>query len=109
MVIYNDAHALTRPRADIAHEFAHTLLLHAPHVIRVGSPPRFDEEQEEEARWLGGVLLVTEEACLSSCRRRLPTPAAAAEMGVSERLMAWRINASGARQRVSRAERPRIA
>lgn len=64
VVIHNDSHALTRQRADIAHELAHALLMHEPHIVRTGTPPDFDRAQEDEASWLGGTLLVTEEACL---------------------------------------------
>jgi Zn-dependent peptidase ImmA (M78 family) len=101
------AHAITRQRADLAHELAHALLLHEPHVVRDGKAPDFDQLQEEEASWLGGVLLVTEEACLSVCRRNLAVGEAASMMGVSEDLMRWRINATGARKRVARARNRR--
>lgn len=102
VIIHNDAHALTRQRADISHELAHALLLHEPHTVRAGTAPAFDPDQEEEAGWLGGVLLVTEEACLAACRRKLTVSDAAGAMGVSEQLMRWRINATGARKRVAR-------
>jgi len=109
VVIHNDSHALTRQRADISHELAHALLMHEPHVVRAGKPPGFNKQQEEEAGWLGGVLLVTEEACLSACRRNLTIEEAASLMGVSEHLMRWRINATGARKRVARSRRGRGA
>lgn len=109
VVIHNDSHALTRQRANIAHELAHALLLHEPHVVRIGMPPVFDEAQEEEASWLGSTLLVTEEACLAACRKGLSIEAAAAAMGVSEELMQWRVNATGARKRVERGRKARGA
>jgi Zn-dependent peptidase ImmA (M78 family) len=105
VVIYNDAHAVTRQRADIAHELAHALLLHEPHVVRAGKSPDFDQGQEDEANWLGSSLLVTEESCMSACHRNLSIKDAAEEMGVSEQLMRWRINVTGARKRVERARR----
>ena len=84
VVIHNDAHAITRQRADIAHEIAHALLMHEPHVVRAGKSPDFDHGQEEEASWLGGTLLITEEACMSACRKNLSISDAAAVMGVSD-------------------------
>jgi len=107
VVIHNDAHAVTRQRADIAHEIAHALLLHKPHIVRAGKPPDFDQTQEEEASWLGSTLLVTE--CMSACRKNIPVSDAAAKMGASEELMRWRINTTGARTRVARARRARAA
>jgi hypothetical protein len=106
VVIYNDGHALTRQRADIAHELAHALLLHRPHPPVDGQPPHYDEAQEEEAKWLGGVLLVTDESCLSCCRDGVGVAEAAQRLGVSRQLMQWRLNMSGAHRRVARA-RPR--
>jgi Zn-dependent peptidase ImmA (M78 family) len=109
VVIHNDSHALTRQRADIAHELAHALLMHEPHIVRAGKEPDFDQAQEDEASWLGGTLLVTEETCLSVCRRNLEISVAASLMGVSDDLMRWRINATGARKRVARARQARAA
>jgi Zn-dependent peptidase ImmA (M78 family) len=105
VIIYNDSHTLARQRADIAHELAHALLLHEPHLIVQGEPPMFDVGQEEEASWLGGVLLVPDEACFNSCWRGLSLEDAARGMGVSEDLMRWRLNKTGAQQRVIRARR----
>lgn len=105
VIVHNDSHAPTRQKTDICHEVAHALLLHEPHLVVAGQPLAYDHAQEDEANWLGGVLLVCDEACLSACRRRLTIAAAAAEMGVSVELMRWRINASGARKRVERSRR----
>jgi Zn-dependent peptidase ImmA (M78 family) len=103
VIIYNDGHAVTRQRADICHELAHALLLHRPHPAFRGEPPRFDDEQEEEARWLGGVLQVSDEFCLLCCRESLTSAEAALRIGVSQQLMQWRLNMSGAHRRVTRA------
>lgn len=102
-IVYNDGHALTRQHADIAHELAHALLLHQPHPAVDGQPPHYDKAQEEEAKWLGGVLLVTDESCLSCCRDGIGVTQAAARLGVSKSLMQWRLNMSGAERRVERA------
>lgn len=107
VIIYNDTHALTRQRADISHELAHALLLHKPHVVLSGEEPMFDAEQEDEASWLGGVLLVPDEACFSLCWQGVSLRDAANRMGVSIELMRWRINKTGAQKRVLRARRSR--
>lgn len=103
VIIYNDGHAPTRQRADIAHEIAHALLLHQPHPALDGHPPHYDEVQEDEAKWLGGVLLVTDDFCMSCCRDGMEVAEAAVLMGVSPQLMQWRMNMSGAPRRVARA------
>lgn len=99
VIVHNDAHAITRQRADVSHELAHALLLHQPQAAVDGQPPRFDLEQEEEARWLGGVLLVLDDFCVACAHRGVAIEVAAAQMGVSEQLMRWRFNMSGARRR----------
>lgn len=107
VILHNDSHALTRQRANIGHELAHALLLHEPHVVQPGEPPHFDDEQEDEAKWLGGVLLVPDEACLNACRDGRSVADAARAMGVSVDLMRWRLNKSGAQVRVERSRRAR--
>lgn len=99
VIIHNDAHALTRQRSNIGHELAHALLLHRPHVVVGGGSPCFDADQEDEAKWLGGVLLVSDEFCVQCARDAVPLAVAAERMGVSLSLMRWRFNMSGAQRR----------
>jgi Zn-dependent peptidase ImmA (M78 family) len=103
VIIHNDAHALTRQRSTIAHELAHALLLHEPIAVTQGAPLKFDRDQEEEATWLGGVLLVTDDFCVRCARDQVTLQVAADQMGVSLRLMRWRYNMSGAERRISKA------
>jgi Zn-dependent peptidase ImmA (M78 family) len=105
VIIHNDGHTIARQRANIAHELAHALLLHQPHTLIEGEGPQFDAEQEEEARWLSGVLLVTDDYCVVCTRKQIPIPEAAERIGVSPQLMQWRVNMSGAKRRASRAHR----
>ena len=57
-----------------------------------------------ETKWLGGLLLVTDEFCMAACRdgvgvARGDTCGRASPSG----LMQWRMNMSGAQRRVARA------
>jgi Zn-dependent peptidase ImmA (M78 family) len=101
VIVHNDGHAPTRQRANISHELAHVLLFHKGKAID-GGWLTYDAEQEDEAKWLGGVLVVTDEACIGGCRAGLSLANAAVELGVSEDLMRWRRNKSGAETRVRR-------
>jgi Zn-dependent peptidase ImmA (M78 family) len=103
IIVHNDAHARTRQRADISHEIAHILLIHEPHPASPGEPLLYDQDQEDEAGWLGAVLLVPDAACLHACRNDHSVPDAARRLGVSVQLMQWRLNSSGARARVARS------
>lgn len=101
VVIHNDGHGVPRQHANICHELAHVLLFHDGKTLE-GGWLEYDADQEDEAKWLGGVLLVTDEACLAACRADVPLTRAAADLGVSEELMRWRRNKSGAEVRVRR-------
>lgn len=105
-IVHNDSHSPGRQGSDLAHELAHALLLHVPRPVLDDRGCRYwDEDMEDEADFLGGALLVTEKACLSVVRQQLTVTEAAHFYGVTPRLMQWRINATGARKRVERAER----
>ena len=65
-----------------------------------------DSEQEKEASWLSGVLLVPAHVALRIARLGMSVHKAAQAYGVSGRLMEWRLNASGARKRVQRENTP---
>jgi IrrE N-terminal-like domain len=57
-------------------------------------------EVEDEAEWLAGVLLITEEAAVAVARRNIPSAVAAGRYGVSEQMMRYRLNLPGAYRRV---------
>ena len=103
IIVYNDGHSLGRQASDVAHELAHGLLLHPAVPAFDGNGCRnWNPVQEEEANWLAGARLVSEEAAIALARRNVPLPEAAAKYGVSERLMDWRLNVTGARIRARR-------
>jgi IrrE N-terminal-like domain len=97
-ICHNDGNAKTRQAADISHELAHALLLHPP------TPPfEIDPIAEEEAKWLGPSLLVSEDAALHIAKRKLAIADAAKTYGVSEKLMRMRLNVTGAPIRAMRS------
>lgn len=107
-IVHNDGHSSGRQASNIAHELAHGLLLHEPRVAVDDRGCRlWDREMEEEATWLSGALLVSEEAALLVARCRLSTGDAAVRYGVSQSMMIFRLNVTGARKRVDRANRYR--
>lgn len=103
-IIYNDSHSPGRIAADIAHELAHSLLMHEPHrLVDAGGRRHFDGELEEEANWFGPAILVSDEAAVLIASRGWSLSEAATRYGVSEPLMRMRLNTTGAYKRVSRA------
>ncbi len=110
IIVYNDRHSRTRQAADIAHELAHALLGHPPSTALDERGCRYwNPEMEEEAKWLSGALLVSEEAALGVVLQGKSLADAAADYGVSQALMRWRLNVTGALKRIARVKRVRFA
>lgn len=102
-IMHNDSHTPGRQASDIAHEEAHSLLLHPPTpAINAHGCRNWNQDHEDEASWLGAVLLVPEAVTLHVVRQGIPLDAAAEQYGVSIELMRWRINMTGAHRRVRR-------
>jgi len=108
LIVQNQNHSSTRRSNSICHEMSHVLLEHeAGPVFGTGGCRRWNDEDEEQAEWLAGVLLVPAEAALQFARRGISVAIAARQMGVSPALMTWRLNKSGASTRVLRERRLR--
>lgn len=106
LIVYNDRHSQARRASDIAHELSHALLLHVPHRALDENGCRvWAAECEEEAEWLGGTLLIPDEAAVLIVREKLTLSDAASRYGVSRDMVTFRLNVSGARVRVARAGR----
>lgn len=103
LVVHNDAHESGRQASNIAHELSHGLLQHAPTPALDSMGCRdWDQVIEDEAQWLAGALLITEEAAVWAIRRGLDLHEIAQRFGVSVDMARWRINMTGARKRALR-------
>lgn len=94
--------------SDLAHELAHVLLRHEiRRVQRIGVLTFFDcdPEQEEEANWLGGCLLLPRPVLLADARQGLSAEQIAEKHGVSIPMARFRLNASGVYFQVARGRR----
>lgn len=111
LLVVNDAHTAARQANSMAHELAHGLLGHEPAEAFDAIGARlWRPEDELEADWLGGCLLVPTGAVLPVMRRyELSLEQAAEHFGVSVQLMRQRFNLSGARTRLNRQNRQRRA
>ena len=106
LIVYNDAHAPGRCVSDVAHELSHGLLLHEPRPALDHRGFRYhDRDVEDEASYLAGALLVTEAEALRIVRDEVPYPLAARQLGVSDDMIRYRVNVTGAENRVARARR----
>ncbi len=112
LVILNSAHARTRQQNSLAHELAHLILNHRPARTTVSEEgylfsDRYDAEQEEEANWLAGALLLPREGLLDVYRRTRSSAVIASEFGVSAKLVDWRLRMTGILMQVRRAAQGR--
>jgi Zn-dependent peptidase ImmA (M78 family) len=108
-IVHNDAHLPGRQNSNVTHELGHALLHHEPHPALDDRGCRlWNQNMEDEAQWLAGALLVTEDAALWIARSETPVPDGASRFGVSESMINYRLNVTGARTRVARARHLRI-
>lgn len=104
LIVYNDRHDEGRQQSNIAHELAHGLLFHEPVPVLVDGERLWDKVAEDEANWLAGALLISEEAALRIARLSMTLEDAAEAYGCSVRMMQFRLNMTGAFKRQSRRQ-----
>src|SRR5947209_14858915 len=103
-IVHNDAHSPVRQNSNICHELSHGLLQHPRTPAMDDSGCRiWNKDIEDEANWLAGCLLVPEQSALAIARGRWTVAEAALRFGVSEVMVRYRLNATGAAVRVRRA------
>jgi Zn-dependent peptidase ImmA (M78 family) len=95
LIIANPTHDGGRRASDVMHEIAHILIGHDPARVDVTEDgllilSSYDKQQEEEAKWLSGCLLLPREALLLIRRRRMDAATAARTYGVSEQMLTFR-------------------
>lgn len=110
LVILNSAHSGGRPASNLMHELAHVVIGHEPARIDVTEDRllllnTYDRQQEDEANWLAGCLLLPRDALFAIRRRRLTERTAAHEYGVSIAMLRYRLNVSGVDFQLERASR----
>lgn len=96
VIVHNHQNAPTRQAADLTHEIAHALLEHEP--VELNDPQYYPErrnEQEDEADFLAGALLIPRDGALQLIRDGISEQAVAEHYGVSFVLARWRIRGTG--------------
>lgn len=101
-IVHNDSHHPYRQRSNLCHELAHCFLGHkcTPPLTEKGERAR-DGGIEEEANFLGGALLIPNEAALHIVSNGLMTTARHL-YGVSQPMLDYRLRISGAHTRYQR-------
>ena len=100
LTIVNSAHAPTRQRSSLSHELAHLILDHEPGRIDLSPEGHlllnsFEREQEEEADWLSGTLLVPRAGLVIAYRSTQDPRKLANRFEVSVDMLNWRLRMTG--------------
>lgn len=108
LIVVNGAHARTRLHSNLAHEIAHIILGHEPSMMFMSPQSGMalrthNEEQEQEANWLAGCLLVPREALVLIRRRGMDDEDACSQYGVSAAMLRFRFNVTGVDLQMRRA------
>ena len=109
-IIVNSTHSKARQASDLTHEQAHILLDHTPARVDVSEDGllmlnSYGREQEEEAAWLSGCLLLPRDALITIRAKRLAPAEAAKAYGVSLDMLKYRLKVTGVDAQFQRAQR----
>lgn len=104
IIVLNSSHSAARRVSSLAHELSHILIGHTPSQTGV-SPDgllltAYDKQQEDEANWLAGCLVLPRPACLSIVKQRLDVASAARMYGISRDMLQYRLNMSGVKKQM---------
>jgi hypothetical protein len=100
LIVYNPAHTPARQNSDLMHELAHILLEHIPSSVYIDPNTRValrshDKDQEEQANWLAGCLLLPRAALIRIKQLNLSDSDACALYLVSSTMLKYRMGISG--------------
>jgi Zn-dependent peptidase ImmA (M78 family) len=110
IVVYNPLATPGRTQSDIAHEVAHLLLKHSVKTVEtIGGVSFFscDPDEEQEANWLAGCLLLPRPLLLNATKRGMDCAAIAEAYNVSEAMAAFRLRTTGVARQLGASRDPR--
>ena len=100
LIVLNSSHSPGRQASDLMHELAHLMLDHKPATLDVSVDgimmlETYDQQQEEQADWLSGCLLLPRDALVHIKRQRIEVGDAAKQYGVSLKMLRYRMGVTG--------------
>lgn len=113
LVVFNSGQSKPRINSVVMHELSHIMLGHElaaagttedGHLI----PSNYDQDQEDEADWLGGTLLLPRPALLAIRRLGLSDDEAMSEFQVSRQMLTWRFRVTGVDYQLANARLKRF-
>ncbi len=113
VIVYKHSQSPPRVNSVIMHELAHIMLGHE--LISAGLtkekhliPSNYNQEQEDEADWLGGTLLLPRPALVLIRKNKIPDEVAMKEYQVSKEMLTWRIRMTGVDYQMAHARRKKF-
>lgn len=106
IVVYSPLASGGRKQSDIAHEVSHILLDHeVKSVETIGGVSFFtcDADEEQEANWLAGCLLLPRPLLYEAAKRGLDSAGIAEACNVSEPMAAFRLRTTGVTRQLAAA------
>jgi len=100
LIIYNPTHSHGRQSSDIMHELAHLILDHNPAVVVLSHDGKvgmrsYNQDQEDQANWLGWCLLLPRPALIHCTREGLSVTEIAEAHCVTQTLARFRLRVTG--------------
>lgn len=109
VIVTNPLSSPQRTQSDIAHEVSHVLLEHEVRTVeKVGDFSFFscDPDEEQEANWLAGCLLLPRPLLIRHLRRGQSVDDIAKDFNVSLEMAAYRVRATGALRQITAKKTP---
>ncbi len=106
VIVYNPLASMGRTQSDIAHEAAHIMLKHSMKSVQtIGGVSFFtcDADEEQEANWLAGCLLLPRRLLYLAAKRGLDSSGIAQAYNVSEPMAAFRLRTTGVMRQLQAA------
>jgi len=105
VIIMNPTHAGGRRASDLSHELAHLILDHTAARVDISEDgllvlESFDRQQEDDANWLAGCLLLPRPALLEEMKAKKSNLQIATKFAVSKQMVEYRVNVTGVKAQV---------
>lgn len=105
LIVVNTQHTPARQNSDISHELSHLICDHKPTRVDVTNDgfallQNYDDDQEEEADWMGGTILVPRAGLLHMGASAASVPAMMEYFGVSREMVLWRQRMTGVERQI---------
>lgn len=106
VIVYSPLASAGRTQSDIAHEVAHIVLAHSMKTVQaIGGVSFFtcDADEEQEANWLAGCLLLPRRLVYLAAKRGLDSAEIAEAYSVSEPMASFRLRTTGVMRQLNAA------